>query len=124
MSQETHWRVAEAIAEGRVLLAGDGGSPCAIAMHADTDSTRLIERIAVDPAHRKSGVGTALLQAMERAARRDGIQTLELQTAEVMAHLVKWYGAHGFHIVRCGPPAHGRDAYTRVLMRKDLTGPG
>jgi ribosomal protein S18 acetylase RimI-like enzyme len=33
---------------------------------------------------------------------------------------VRLYRRHGFEIVRRGPPAHGRDAHTRVFMVKPL----
>jgi hypothetical protein len=45
---------------------------------------------------------------------------MSLTTAEMMDHLIRLYGSHGFAIVRRGPPDHGRDPHTRVYMVKPL----
>ena len=46
---------------------------------------------------------------------------MSLQTAEMMAHLLRLYGRHGFEILASrGPPDHGKDPHTRVTMVKSL----
>ena len=49
-----------------------------------------------------------------------GDRTVSLITAEMMDHLVRLYGSHGFEVVHRGLPDHGKDAHMRVRMVKRL----
>ena len=59
-------------------------------------------------------------QQLDEVARERGDRTVSLVTAEMMLHLVRLYGSHGFEIAHRGPPDHGKDAHMRVRMVKRL----
>jgi cysteine desulfurase / selenocysteine lyase len=55
--------------------------------------------IAVRPGWRGSGVGRGLLQALEAAARSEGVPAISLSVERANA-AIAWYRAEGFHTVR------------------------
>ena len=85
-----------------------------------SDSFKVGNALAVDPSKQGTGLGRWLLQRLDEVARSRGDRTLSLVTAEMMDHLIKLYGSHGFEIVHRGPPDHGKDAHIRVRMVKTL----
>lgn len=65
-------------------------------------------------------MGSWLLVRIEEVARSNGAPGMSLYTAEMMEHLLRLYGRHGFEIVHRRPPDHGLDAHTRVYMVKSF----
>ena len=95
------------LADYRVVLAErevwvlDGGA----ALHAalvlqPREHELLIDSIAVEPSLQGKGLGRALLDAAEARARELGCVTLRLFTGAALAHLVVWYGRHGYAVER------------------------
>ncbi len=60
----------------------------------------LIWSIAADPTEQGAGLGRTLLAAAEDRARQLGRTVVRLYTGTPLAHLVAWYGRHGFAIER------------------------
>jgi GNAT superfamily N-acetyltransferase len=60
----------------------------------------LIDSIAVEPSLQGRGLGRALLAAAETRARELGCVTLWLFTGAALAHLIAWYGRHGYAVER------------------------
>ena len=60
----------------------------------------LLWSVAADPAAQGSGLGRALLAAAEERARQLGRNVIRLYTGTPLAHLVAWYGRHGFAVER------------------------
>jgi ribosomal protein S18 acetylase RimI-like enzyme len=60
----------------------------------------LIWSIAADPATQGAGLGRALLAAAEERASQLGRTVVRLYTGTPLAHLVAWYGRHGFAVER------------------------
>jgi len=60
----------------------------------------LIWSIASDPATQGAGLGRMLLAAAEERARQLGRTVIRLYTGTPLAHLVAWYGRHGFAVER------------------------
>jgi ribosomal protein S18 acetylase RimI-like enzyme len=60
----------------------------------------LIWSIATHPDAQGGGLGGALLAAAERRAAQAGHRTVRLFTGSTLAHLVGWYGRHGYLIER------------------------
>ena len=56
----------------------------------------LIWSIATDPATQGAGLGRTLLAAAEERARQLGRTVVRLYTGTPLAHLVAWYGRHGY----------------------------
>lgn len=78
-----------------------------------------LQRIAVDPAHRRTGLASDLLDAVVVAARAGGADRLLLEVREDNAGAIAFYAARGFvEIDR--RPRYYRDGTTAVVMRRGL----
>ncbi|GAA4376027.1 ribosomal protein S18-alanine N-acetyltransferase [Nocardioides caricicola] len=78
-----------------------------------------LQRIAVDPAHRRTGLATELLDAVIGAARESGADRLLLEVREDNAGAIAFYAARGFvEIDR--RPRYYRDGTTAIVMRRGL----
>jgi GNAT superfamily N-acetyltransferase len=108
------------IERGDVFVAEEAGRVVGVAATERRERELFLDRLAVDPAKQGTGLGRWLLQRLDEVALSRGDRTLTLVTAEMMDHLIKLYGSHGFEIVHRGPPDHGKDAHTRVHMVKPL----
>ncbi|MEM8950829.1 MAG: GNAT family N-acetyltransferase [Pseudomonadota bacterium] len=76
----------------------------------------LLDNIAVDPASQRSGIGDALVRAVERRAIELGHEALDLYTNVVMADNIRWYQKLGFSETKRIEEA----GFRRVYMRKML----
>jgi GNAT superfamily N-acetyltransferase len=103
-----------------VFVADEAGRIVGVAATERRESGLYLDRLAVDPAKQGSGLGGWLLARLEEVARARSDRTISLMTAEMMGHLLRLYGRHGFEIVHRGPPDHGKDAHIRVHMVKRL----
>ena len=76
--------------------------------------------IDVDPAARRAGIGSLLLQAAEDRLRREGSRAAGLETAVDNLAALAFYKRHGYNVVRTWPRyySNGVDA---LVMRKELT---
>jgi GNAT superfamily N-acetyltransferase len=108
------------IDRGDVYVANEAGRIVGVAATERRDTGLYLDRLAVDPAKQGTGLGSWLLLRLEEVARSRGDRAMSLQTAEMMEHLLRLYGRHGFEIVHRGPPDHGKDPHTRVTMVKPL----
>jgi GNAT superfamily N-acetyltransferase len=115
-----HARVSAAIERGDVFVADEAGRIVGVAATERRDTGLYLDRLAVDPAQQGRGLGSWLLARLEEVARSRGDRTMSLTTAEMMEHLLRLYGRHGFEIVHRGPPDHGKDSHIRVDMVKSL----
>ena len=78
-----------------------------------------LQRIAVDPAHRRTGLASELLAAVIAAARSGGADRLLLEVREDNAGALNFYAARGFvEIDR--RRRYYRDGATAVVMRVAL----
>lgn len=112
------------------LLAGSGFAallaapePVALATVATRESVYVDGRIAlledlwVEPTHRGSGIGSALLAATERLARESGCDAMEINVDGDDTGARRFYERHGY---RCQEP--GQDDLTLFYFR-DLREP-
>jgi len=53
-------------------------------------------RMRVHPDHQRSGIGTALLDRLEAAAREHGVELLHAETATRQTAATQFYPAHGY----------------------------
>lgn len=90
-----------AVLAGKEVWALDGaaGLDAALVLELRPDDL-LIESIATDPACQGRGTGRALLAAAVERGRALGYKTVRLYTGSPLAHLIAWYGRHGFEIER------------------------
>lgn len=108
------------IERGDVFVADEGGRVVGVAATERRPAELFLDRLAVDPSKQGTGLGRWLLQRLDEVARERGDNSVSLITAEMMDHLIRLYGSHGFEIVHRGLPDHGKDAHMRVHMRKRL----
>jgi GNAT superfamily N-acetyltransferase len=82
---------------GFLLVAG---RPLAGFAHVlEEAGTAHLQQLAVDPAHGRSGLGTALVHACCAEARRRGYRQLTLTTFRVVPFNAPWYARLGFVVV-------------------------
>jgi GNAT superfamily N-acetyltransferase len=77
----------------------------------------LVWSVAADPGAQGSGLGRALLAAAEARARQLGRTVLRLYTGTPLAHLVAWYGRHGYAVERI--EALSDRSITHMIKRLD-----
>ncbi len=106
--------------ERYMLVAVDNTVIRGVAICTARKNTWTIDQVAVAPGNQGKGIGSALIQRIERDAISEGAGELELDTAEIMTDLLRLYGRLGFTTIRKGPPKHGRDRFTRVFMQKPI----
>jgi ribosomal protein S18 acetylase RimI-like enzyme len=99
-----------------VTVAERAGEVVGLIVLAADDEGFLIDNVAVDPAHQGSGVGRALLESAEAAARRNGFDSIYLFTHEGMTENLALYARIGY--VEYDRRRHGGACL--VYMRKKL----
>lgn len=108
------------IERGDVFVAEKDGQIVGVAATERREAELFLDRLAVHPAQQGTGLGRWLLQRLDEVALSRGDRAISLVTAEMMDHLIRLYGSHGFAIVRRALPDHGKDAHMRVHMVKPL----
>ncbi len=98
------------ISGGETILALDEDAIVGTITLRDADNTRgspLYERpdvaafgqYAVRPSHQRRGIGSTLLNFVERRAREKGVTVLGLDTSEEANHLIALYRSKGYEFV-------------------------
>ena len=106
-----------------LFVARDGAGRAvgmgALKVHDETFGE--VKRMYTEPATRGSGVGRSLLEAIEAAARKRGLQSLKLETGGTPGFEDTWavYERCGFS--RCGVFADYPDTEFNVFYEKKLT---
>jgi GNAT superfamily N-acetyltransferase len=96
----THFALSDrevAAGEGAFLIIylDDVAAGCGAVRRLD-EATAEIKRMYVDPAVRGRGLGRALVEALEREARRIGATRIVLETGTRLAPAIKLYEAMGY----------------------------
>ena len=97
----------------------DAGEVVAYAVTSVAGDVAELQRIAVDPGRRRSGLASALLADVVRRSAADGAERLLLEVREDNADALGFYGASGFvEIAR--RRRYYRDGATAVVMELGL----
>jgi len=80
----------------RFLMARDGETVTGTAALSLKTGYAEVKSMFVDPARRGQGIADALMEAIDEAAKAEGVTTLKLETAHKLAAAVKLYTRHGF----------------------------
>jgi ribosomal protein S18 acetylase RimI-like enzyme len=104
------------VRRGSVTVAERGGEIVGLIVLGSDEEGFFVDNVAVEPAHQGSGVGRALLEHAESAARHAGFDSIYLYTHELMAENLALYSRAGY--VEYDRRVHG-DARLAYL-RKDL----
>ena len=102
--------------DSRVVVAHDHGAPCGFALTTirlilESGLVAEIQDLYVDPAHRRHGIASALIDDAASWARSQSASALEVVVApngRDIAHLLSYYASRGF-------ADEGRRLLTRVL---------
>ena len=101
------------------LVAEHAGVVVGHAVASIVDEIAELQRIAVDPPHRRTGLATELLDAVVTAARDAGADRVLLEVREDNAGALSFYADRGFvEIDR--RRRYYRDGTTAVVMRRAL----
>ena len=87
---------ADVVRSRRVTVAERSGEIVGLIVLAVTSEGFLVDNVAVDPSHRGTGVGRALLEHAEAAARRAGFDSIYLYTHEKMTENLALYSRIGY----------------------------
>lgn len=97
----------ELVAEGVAVFIARDAEARALGMAALVnrgDDTGELKRLFVDESGRGQGVATAIMDALEAAARAQGIRTLQLETGPKQLAAIALYEQRGYaHIENFGP---------------------
>ncbi len=103
----------------RYLVAEVDGTVVGHAVASVLPDVAELQRISVDASHRRAGVASALLAAVERAARAGGADRVLLEVREGNAGAVSFYAARGFVAID-RRPRYYRDGTAAIVMRRGL----
>lgn len=78
--------------------------------------------LAVDPDHRRQGIGEALLGALEQRLAENGIAQLSLEVRPSNMAAVTLYESHGYQVVGRRPRYYSRPVEDALILRKGLNG--
>jgi ribosomal protein S18 acetylase RimI-like enzyme len=87
---------AEVLRTHRVTVAERGGEIVGLVVLGIGDEGFFVDNVAVDPSHQGIGVGRALLEHAESAARDAGFDSLYVYTHERMAENLALYSRIGY----------------------------
>jgi GNAT superfamily N-acetyltransferase len=110
--------VSEFARDDVLLLVARSDAGDALGMAALNIPTAELKRMFVSPAARGTGLGRALLEAVESAARAHGIQSLRLETGEPQVAAIALYERAGY--VRIPPFGEYVHDPTSICMEKVL----
>jgi len=107
---------AEVVRTHRVIVAERGGEIVGLVVLGSNDEGFFVDNVAVDPRHQGIGVGKALLEYAESAAREAGFASIYLYTHERMVENLALYSRIGY--VEYDRRLHGGARI--VYLRKNL----
>jgi ribosomal protein S18 acetylase RimI-like enzyme len=107
---------AEVVRTHQVVVAGRGGRIVGLVVLGVSDEGFFVDNVAVDPSQQGTGVGKALLEHAEGAARNAGFDSIYLYTHERVVENLALYSRIGF--VECDRRLHGEARL--VYLRKNL----
>jgi ribosomal protein S18 acetylase RimI-like enzyme len=87
---------AEVVRTHRVTVAQRGGGIVGLIVLGVSDEGFFVDNVAVDPSHQRAGVGKALLDHAEIAARDAGFDSIYLFTHERMVENLALYKRIGY----------------------------
>jgi ribosomal protein S18 acetylase RimI-like enzyme len=107
---------AEVVRTHRVIVAERGGELLGLVVLGVDDEGFFVDNVAVNPSHQGLGVGKALLEHAEDAAREAGFDSIYLYTHERMVENLALYSRIGY--VEYDRRLHGGSRI--VYLRKKL----
>ena len=114
---ETVDTIRKRLSEGSAVLASIDEEPVGFAFYQPQGSHLYFSRLSVLPAHRRRGIGGALIHYVENRAREQGFQGVRLGVRLQLPELKARYERLGYRVTRyAGRDDHPEPFY--VLMEK------
>jgi ribosomal protein S18 acetylase RimI-like enzyme len=110
---------AEVVRTHTVVVAERGGEILGLIVLGVDDEGFFVDNVAVDPAHQGAGVGRALLEHAETAARDAGFDSIYLYTHERLVENLALYSRIGYVEYDRRPHGGDRIAYLRKQLADD-----
>jgi ribosomal protein S18 acetylase RimI-like enzyme len=104
------------VRDGTAWVADVNGEVAGVLVLLDEPDHLLLDNVAVDPGHRRTGIGRALLRFAETEAARRGHGEIRLYTHETMVENVALYARIGYQEVGRGT----QSGFRRVFFRKPV----
>lgn len=101
------------------LVAADGIAISGYAVYAVVDDVAELQRIGVDPAHRRAGIAADLLADVRVRARAAGANRLLIEVREDNHGALALYRGAGFEEI-ARRPKYYRDGSTAIVMEVSL----
>jgi ribosomal-protein-alanine N-acetyltransferase len=109
----------QADSSGQVVLIGEmAGQICGFLVARITGDEAEILNTAVDPAHRRRGLASALLAAATCAAREQMVKNIYLEVRESNRAAIAFYAKHGFATTGERRGYYNRPTENAVVMKK------
>ena len=108
---------AEVVRTHEVTVAERDGEILGLVVLGVDDEGFFVDNVAVDPSHQGMGVGRALLEHAELAARRAGFDSIYLYTHERLVENLALYSRIGYVEYDRRPHGGARIAYLRKQLR-------
>ncbi len=77
-----------------------------------------LSQLAIDPALKRNGIGTYLMDHCENLARTENFESIQLDTAKPAEHLVRWYQQRNYKII--GETRWEGKTYESWIFEKEL----
>jgi ribosomal protein S18 acetylase RimI-like enzyme len=107
---------ADVVRSAQVTVATRDGEIVGLIVLRVTSEGFLVDNVAVDPSHQGVGVGRALLEHAEDAARRAGCDSVYLYTHERMTENLALYSRIGYVEYDRRPHGQARVVYLRKRL--------
>jgi ribosomal protein S18 acetylase RimI-like enzyme len=116
---ETAATVREKMKSAAVVLACAAGEPVGCVFYERQEGRLHLFRLAVLPAHRRRGLGRALIEHVEGRARAGGLGRVRLGVRTALGRQRAYYERLGYRPVGSGShPGHAGPTY--LVLQKDL----
>ena len=117
-------QIREQMGEGRTLvLEREGRMVGTMNMYQHNlisgRKSAYLRRLAIDPAEKRKGLGSLMMDFAEKLASEEGFECVQLDTAKPAEHLVDLYRRRGYEIV--GTTRWDGKTYESWIMEKTLS---
>ena len=116
---ERSW-LGELLGDGRTILIARADQPVGVTTIQTTGELAELHRLAVAPAHRRQGVGTALVRSALEVIRQLGARAVILEVRDTNEAAIMLYQKLGFEQLAARQNYYGPGQHALILKLYDL----